>query len=158
MDIKRRRRHCEWELERNRQGWGERTEREETGRAGEKKKSEIKSERRKRRGILKDRERRVSRESHMLKQKGAEAAFILPNTCGFNATQRFFCCCSTRQRFTPMRKAAVTSSQLTESLSGGDKGLESSWWSQALGGGGRGVYVHLCVLCVLPRVCTFVGT
>lgn len=62
----------------------------------------------------------------MLKQKRAEAAFILPNTCGFNATQRFFCCCSTRQRFTPMRKAAVTSSQLTESLSGGDKGLESS--------------------------------
>lgn len=89
--------------------------------------------------------------------KRAEAASVLPNTCGFNATQRFFCCCSTRQRFTPMRKAAVTSSQLTESLSGGDKGLESSWWSQALGeGGGVGfcrVCAHLCVLCVLPRAC-----
>lgn len=84
----------------------------------------------------KGRERKVRGESHMLQQKRAEAASILPNTCGFNATQRFFCCCSNRQRFTPMRKAAVTSSQLTESLSSGDKGLESSWWSQALGGGG----------------------
>lgn len=86
----------------------------------------------------------------MLKQKRAEAAFILPNTCGFNATQRFFCCCSTRQRFTPMRKAAVTSSQLTESLSSGDKGLESSWWSQALGGGEGGAAVCTCVLCPSP--------
>lgn len=81
----------------------------------------------------KGKEGKIRGESHMLKQKRAEAAFILPNTCGFNATQRFFCCCSTRQRFTPMRKAAVTSSQLTESLSSGDKGLESSWWSQAVG-------------------------
>ena len=84
----------------------------------------------------------------MLQQKRAEAALILPNTCGFNATQRFFCCCSTRQRFTPMRKAAVTSSQLTESLSGGDKGLESSWWSQALGEGGPPCVRVSCVFCV----------
>lgn len=99
----------------------------------------------------------------MLKQKRAEAAFILPNICGFSATQRFFCCCSTRQRFTPMRKAAVTSSQLTESLCGGDKGLESSWWSQAfegrVGGGGGAVCARvLCVLfCVVcPSACVYV--
>lgn len=123
--------------------------------------------RRNRRGILKDgekkggrereRKRKVRGESHMLKQKGAEAALILPNTCGFNATQRFFCCCSTRQRFTPMRKAAVTSSQLTESLSSRDKGLESSRWSQALGegaGGGCCVCVYLCV--VSPSTCVYV--
>lgn len=91
----------------------------------------------------------------MLKQKRAEAAFILPNTCGFNATQRFFCCCSTRQRFTPMRKAAVTSSQLTESLSGGDKGLESSWWSQAFGEG-EPLCVRAFVCFVCPSTCVYV--
>lgn len=77
----------------------------------------------------------------MLEQKRAEAALVLGSTCGFSATQRFFCCCSARQRFTPMRKAAVTSSQLTESLSLRDKGLESSWWSLGWVGGAR-------VLCV----------
>lgn len=65
-----------------------------------------------------------------------------------------------------MRKAAVTSSQLTESLCGGDKGLESSWWSQAfegrVGGGGVPCVHEFCVfcfvLCVLQLVCMFVGT
>ncbi len=91
----------------------------------------------------------------MLKQKRAEAALILPNTCGLNATQRFFCCCTTRQRFTPMRKAAVTSSQLTDSLSCGHKGLESSWWSQSVREG-KLPYVHVfvCFVCVVcPYVC-----
>lgn len=85
----------------------------------------------KRRGKERGREQKVRRESHMLEQKRAEAVLVLGSTCGFSATQRFFCCCSARQRFTPMRKAAVTSSQLTESLSLRDKALESSWWSQA---------------------------
>lgn len=50
--------------------------------------------RRNRREILKERREsesereKFSRESHMLKQKRAEAA--LPNTCGFSAAQRFF--------------------------------------------------------------------
>lgn len=116
-------------------------------------------------GISKERKgrgRKDREESHMLQQKRAEEAFILPNACGFNATQRFFCCCSTRQRFTPTRKAVVTSSQLTESLSRRDKGLESSWWSQAFKGK-RGCCVCLCVFvfcahCVLTCVCLFVGT
>lgn len=85
-------------------------------------------------------------------QKGAEAALLLPNTCGFSATQRFFCCCSAAQRFTPMRKAAVTSSQLTESLSGRDKGLESSRWSQAEGDGGVFCAPPMCA-CVCMYVC-----
>lgn len=95
-----------------------------------------------RRGKERERGEKVRRKSHMLEQKRAEAVLILGSTCGFSATQRFFCCCSARQRFTPMRKAAVTSSQLTESLSLGDKGLESSWWSQAWGGV---VCVCICV-------------
>lgn len=105
-------------------------------------------------GISKDRKgrgRKDREESHMLQQKRAEEAFILPNACGFNATQRFFCCCSTRQRFTPTRKAVVTSSQLTESLSRRDKGLESSWWSQAFKGK-RGCCVCVCVYLCFVRI------
>lgn len=99
---------------------------------------------------------KVRGESHMLKQKRAEAGFILPNACGFNATQRFFCCCSTRQRFTPMRKAAVTSSQLTESLSSRHKGLKSSWWSQAFGGRGAAVCASNCVCYVFLHACVYI--
>lgn len=93
----------------------------------------------------------------MLEQKRAEVALVLGSTCGFSATQRFFCCCSARQRFTPMRKAAVTSSQLTESLSLRDKGPESSWWS--LGGVKRWgeLCVYVCLLCRSFHVCMFVG-
>lgn len=56
-----------------------------------------------------------------------------------------------------MRKAAVTSSQLTESLSLSDKGLESSWWT--LGWVGEwGCCVCICVYswCESFRVCVCV--
>lgn len=52
-----------------------------------------------------------------------------------------------------MRKAAVTSSQLTESLSRPDKGSKSSWCSQALGGGGAATMCVFCVCCVFFRAC-----
>lgn len=114
--------------------------------------------------ILKDWEEAEGRkdrgESHMPKQKRAETAFILSNTCGPNATQRFFCRCTTWQRFTPMRKAVVTSSQLTGFLSGEDKGLESSCWSRAFWGR-RSCCVWVFVFsghCVPQQVCLLVGT
>ena len=57
-----------------------------------------------------------------------------------------------------MRKAAVTSSQLTESLCRPDKGLKSSWWSQALVGRGGARVSERVSERVCVCVCVFVGT
>lgn len=64
----------------------------------------------------------------MQKQKGTEAAFTLPNMCGFNAKQRFFCCCSTNTKVYSHEKGSGDIISTDCVFVWGDKGLESSWW------------------------------
>ena len=113
------------------EGRGKHSEGEEARRAEKKGESEIKSVKEEtgeesRKTERRQREERQSRKSHAETEKSG-SSLRSPKYMWVQCNTKIFCCCTTRQRFTPMRKAVVTSSQLTESLSGGDKGLESSW-------------------------------